>query len=307
MSAARPPARIATAVERVLRVTVWASQACTAAIYLFIAGTPDEWRSLYKTDRTGAICGGATLVAIIILWLTYLWAEQRHFYDRSERRAHRKIALLAHALALVFALGSAADQHEWAVLWAVPTTVTVPAVAVWHAWMKSLALPPEDQAVIDAILKREAQQSAARFDVSRKEQNRDRLNTIVTQLGYQLADFEPEIKAEPAAGTQQPATDAPSWRIPPRKHQPLVYLLRNGNRIKIGTTTELKRRIRTLALRPENVVLLLDGDQRLERELHRKFAGLRIGDTEWFAYDGPLIDFVHAENARAIRKEETKR
>jgi len=95
------------------------------------------------------------------------------------------------------------------------------------------------------------------------------------------------------------------WHLPDRKHSPLVYFIRNGNRLKIGTTTDIKRRIRTLALRAENVVLLLDGGQTLERYLHRQFADLRVGNTEWFAYDGPLIAFITEQNHLA-RKEQAK-
>jgi hypothetical protein len=301
MSAARHLARATTVVDHALRLAVWGAQASAAAIYLPIAAQPDAWRSLYATDPTGAICGGTTLLALTILWAVCLYAEQRQFYDRAARQTHRRIGLLAHAGVLVFALSVAADMHQRAALWAIPALCTLPAVVIWQAWMHTLALPPEDQAVIDALLNKEAQESAAQFDASRTEQRRERLNVIVTGLGHQLANVEPKSEA-----AEKPVATPRPWRIPPRKHQPLVYLLRNGNRIKIGTTTELKRRIRTLALRPENVVLLLDGGQQLERELHCKFAGLRIGNTEWFAYDGPLIDFVHAENSRVVQKGEPK-
>jgi hypothetical protein len=306
VSAATPLARTTKAVDHTLRLFVWGSQVSTAAIYLTIATQPDAWRSLYATDTVGAICGGMALLALVVLWPTCLYAEQRRFYDRVSRRFHHKIGLLAHAGVLVFALGVLTDRHQWFALWAVPALCTLPAVIVWHAWMRALALPPEDQAAVDAIIKKEAQEAAARFDAVRKEQRRERLHAIVTGLGHHLVDIEVDGEGRQAGGAERPTNAATPWPIPPRKHQPLVYLLRNGNRIKIGTTTELKRRIRTLALRPENVVLLLDGGQQLERELHRRFARLRIGDTEWFAYDGPLIDFVHTENARAARKGDPK-
>lgn len=306
MSAARPLARITTAVERALRLVVWGTQASAAAIYLAVTAQPDAWRSLYATDPTGAICGAVSLLALTALWVASLYAEQRLFYDPAARRAHRRIGLLTHAGVLTFALGVMADKHQWVALWAVPALCTLPAVVAWQAWMHSLALPSDDQAVIDAIINQEAREAAAQFDTSRKEQRRERLSGIVTGLGYRLADIESKSDARPTEVADVPATAPRPWAVPPRKHQPLVYLLRNGNRIKIGTTTGLKRRIRTLALRPENVVLLLDGGQKLERELHHRFAGLRIGDTEWFAYDGPLIDFVHAENTRAAQRGEPK-
>ena len=131
-----------------------------------------------------------------------------------------------------------------------------------------------------------------------KNRRRQRLNTITASLGYRLVDKNAEPADEP-----QPDTDEPlRWEIPPRKHDPFVYFVRNGNRIKIGTTTCIKKRIRTLALREDNIVLLFAGGHQQERELHQRFAGLRIGNTEWFTYDGPLIDFVHTQTTRA-RKE----
>jgi hypothetical protein len=67
----------------------------------------------------------------------------------------------------------------------------------------------------------------------------------------------------------------------------------------------VRRRIRTLALRAENVALLQNGDRRIERQLHQQFADLRIGNTEWFAYETPLTDYVTEQN-RLARKEEAK-
>nr|WP_275409797.1 GIY-YIG nuclease family protein [Streptomyces bauhiniae] len=163
--------------------------------------------------------------------------------------------------------------------------------------MQARLLPDEDQAVVDAILHREAAQRAAVFDASDRERRRARLAVIVESLGYTLNDA--------GAPTTSPAEPpAIRWTIPAGKHAPLVYFIRNGNRMKIGTTTELKRRIRTLALRPENVALLVAGDQRRERDYHKQFAEHRIGTTEWFAYEGTLADYVHDQTARLSQKEQ---
>lgn len=152
--------------------------------------------------------------------------------------------------------------------------------------MQARLLPDEDQAIIDALISREAAQRAAIHDASEREKRRARLTEIVESLGYVLPDA-------PAHASTLADAPAVRWTIPVGKHTPLVYFIRNGNRMKIGTTTDLKRRIRTLALRPENVTLLVEGDQRRERAYHKQFADLRIGRTEWFAYEGPLTDYVH--------------
>jgi len=75
-------------------------------------------------------------------------------------------------------------------------------------------------------------------------------------------------------------------------HAPVVYFLRNGNRIKIGTSQNLKRRIAALSLRLDDVVLVEHGHQEHERALHRRFDDLRVGDTEWFALAGALAEHL---------------
>ena len=66
---------------------------------------------------------------------------------------------------------------------------------------------------------------------------------------------------------------------------PVVYYFRVGNRIKIGWTRNLERRIETLM--PEEVLAIEPGPQQLETRRHRQFAGYRIV-REWFV-DCPAI------------------
>ncbi|MER7814518.1 GIY-YIG nuclease family protein [Streptomyces sp. NPDC096153] len=75
-------------------------------------------------------------------------------------------------------------------------------------------------------------------------------------------------------------------------HAPIVYFLRNGNRVKIGTSQNLKRRVAALSLRPDDVVRVEHGDQQHERSLHRRFVELRTGDTEWFDLRGDLARYL---------------
>ncbi|MFD5412456.1 GIY-YIG nuclease family protein [Streptomyces nojiriensis] len=76
------------------------------------------------------------------------------------------------------------------------------------------------------------------------------------------------------------------------QHTSLVYFLVNGGRVKIGHTRGLAARVRALSLRTDAVLLLLHGGANLERALHQKYAGDRIGDTEWFELTPAIIRFI---------------
>lgn len=88
--------------------------------------------------------------------------------------------------------------------------------------------------------------------------------------------------------------------IPDCGHEHVVYFILNGNRVKIGTTTHLRNRVRALALTPRHVIACVPGDRRQEDELHARFSELRIGRTEWFAFEGPIVDAVNDWHARAM-------
>jgi hypothetical protein len=79
-------------------------------------------------------------------------------------------------------------------------------------------------------------------------------------------------------------------------HDPAVYFIQNGGRVKIGTTQNLRRRTSALSLRPENVLLTVYGGADVERELHARFRDLRVGNTEWFRYGAPLVEFIRVRS-----------
>ena len=287
-------------VDRFLFGLTWATQVGTAATYAVITIQSAMWHTMWDKDPFNTVCLISIGVGMAALWFLSLREEQKAFYDRRAQRHHRSMVRLGHLGALLVATAAASAYQNRVGLWFVLALFAFYANVIWAAWMRSRFLPAEDQAVIDAIHDREEQQAAAAFDASEKERRRERLSAIVAGLGYQLTDT--PTQAQTAHQDEQPAD---TWQLPARKHAPLVYFIRNGNRLKIGTSTEVKRRIRTLALRAENVVLLLDGGKPLERDLHKQFADLRIGNTEWFAYDGALIDFIADQN-RLARKEQAK-
>ena len=78
----------------------------------------------------------------------------------------------------------------------------------------------------------------------------------------------------------------------PQVHDSVVYFIRNGSRIKIGWTTNLKARLSSLALPPSAVELQIDGGPEEEAIMHRRFAKARVGRTEWFEAIPELEEFI---------------
>lgn len=71
-------------------------------------------------------------------------------------------------------------------------------------------------------------------------------------------------------------------RKKPTVHEPVVYFVRNGSRVKIGWTTNLKGRLSSLSLPASAVATLILGGPEEESFLHGKFARTRLARTEWF-------------------------
>lgn len=70
-----------------------------------------------------------------------------------------------------------------------------------------------------------------------------------------------------------------------REARSVVYYMRLGNRIKIGTTTKLE--LRRQQIQPEEVLATEPGGVTVEQERHRQFAHLRVSG-EWFI-DGRIL------------------
>jgi hypothetical protein len=74
----------------------------------------------------------------------------------------------------------------------------------------------------------------------------------------------------------------------------IVYIVRCGDFVKVGTTQDLRARLQALqAANPYPITLLatLDGDDRRERELHRRLAPHRHRN-EWFRLEGDVTAFI---------------
>jgi hypothetical protein len=90
---------------------------------------------------------------------------------------------------------------------------------------------------------------------------------------------------------QAPVVEVESALATPGRE--VVYFLGHGSRIKIGYSTNLAQRVSALALRRENVLLVLAGDRHLERALHRSFAAFRVQSTEWFTDSVAIRHFMN--------------
>lgn len=74
----------------------------------------------------------------------------------------------------------------------------------------------------------------------------------------------------------------------------VVYIAKrsqeSGLYLKIGTTTNLARRMKELGTAP---LLTLPGGKQLEAQLHYRFRAQRLAG-EWFLPEAPLWDFISA-------------
>ncbi|MER8003037.1 GIY-YIG nuclease family protein [Streptomyces sp. NPDC095613] len=106
------------------------------------------------------------------------------------------------------------------------------------------------------------------------------------------------LHANALAGVQYTGLDLERAGVAPDRvwtqpsHQPVVYFLVNGDRVKIGVSTNISARTSALCLRKENAALLLQGGYDLEDALHEHFESDRIGQTEWFVLSHRIQDYV---------------
>jgi len=81
-----------------------------------------------------------------------------------------------------------------------------------------------------------------------------------------------------------------------QRHTPVVYFARIGSNVKIGTTVNLRTRMRNLYVPLENVLAVVPGGKDEEDAYHERFEASRIHDDprrELFRIDPQLRDFLH--------------
>lgn len=102
--------------------------------------------------------------------------------------------------------------------------------------------------------------------------------------GWLCAICEWRVGAIPDSGVTEPRVD-------------VVYYIRLGAQVKIGTSANPRRRVSSL---PHDEVLALErGDRMLEQRRHREFAAHRIPRTEWFHENDELSAHI-AELAMGV-------
>lgn len=75
----------------------------------------------------------------------------------------------------------------------------------------------------------------------------------------------------------------------------VVYYIRFGDRVKIGTSMNPRQRLSTLW--HDEVLAFERGDRLLERARHRQFESVRLGRSEWFSASPELE--AHIDTLRA--------
>jgi len=91
-------------------------------------------------------------------------------------------------------------------------------------------------------------------------------------------------------GGKQTAKRLAAPYAPPRGRAGVVYFIQFGDRIKIGFTSDLKRRMQVLP--HDKVLAVIAGTMQDERRCHEKFAHLRL-TGEWFSAGPELLTFIN--------------
>lgn len=90
----------------------------------------------------------------------------------------------------------------------------------------------------------------------------------------------------------------PMW-TPTGDESSIVYYIRRGALVKIGTTTRPRRRFE--ALLPDEIMAIEPGDRSIEAARHRQFRHLRQSDMEYFTQAADLS--AHIRRMRAMHGE----
>lgn len=92
--------------------------------------------------------------------------------------------------------------------------------------------------------------------------------------------------------TLAPQVESESARTERQARESVVYYVQLGDRIKIGTTTNLANRLRSFYALPDQLLAIEPGGLVRERERHQQFAAQRFPRTELFAPSDELHDII---------------
>lgn len=254
-------------------------------------------------------------------WAACLIAEWILRYD-SKRAAIPQsvgVALLVVSMAAIITHGSLTGPWGW-IVGIIGALVSAAAKGVWAVGMHTIRVKLEPK--YEAYLNTRRQQTGTEQALALGEWDRqitaDR--TVKLKLALEARRPEPEPVVEQIVSpVVQPEPETPARKQPvtepagpvgeeiediddllKQPHAPVVYFLRNGTRVKIGTTRNLRPRIARLALRPDNVIRVEHGGQDYEQSLHARFDEHRVGNTEWFELRGELAAYVGEPEAQPL-------
>lgn len=127
---------------------------------------------------------------------------------------------------------------------------------------------------------------------------------VLTEMMSANVDFTPDVVAAAVKvgrhkhQRQQPEPKlAPSTRRADKTAGPVVYYIRRGHLIKIGTTTNMHDRMH--ALMPDEILAIEPGDRAVEKARHKEFAGLRTSRLGEYFYPGPILQ-AHIARLRRL-------
>ncbi|WP_319594291.1 GIY-YIG nuclease family protein [Streptomyces sp. ID05-04B] len=73
----------------------------------------------------------------------------------------------------------------------------------------------------------------------------------------------------------------------------VVYFIRSQDLVKVGTTLHLLKRMASFSVPHITLLATEPGYRKRERELHLRFADLRVSRREWFRLEPPLTDYIN--------------
>jgi T5orf172 domain-containing protein len=126
--------------------------------------------------------------------------------------------------------------------------------------------------------------------------------------------FEPDARRAAQAGLsylrEQEENELRQRQTTNRASRPsFVYFARREELIKIGVTTNIKKRLNDISkgnsmpegmtVGPVELLVTTPGDRSLEGRLHDEFAEYRVARTEWFESAPPLLRLVRKLQHRA--------
>lgn len=112
----------------------------------------------------------------------------------------------------------------------------------------------------------------------------------MTYFEERMAQINAEHEARRAAYVPPPPPKKPK---PPAEHGH-VYFMKAGNAVKIGRSTNLRSRFKSLqtgSADAARIVKILPGGKRREKEFHKRFAEYRLRG-EWFDLRGTLAKYL---------------